>query len=155
MRAKIWLLTGILILTIGITIGCSGQVNSAGQAAPDNQADPTMQGNDPAVLPDLVTPVADSPASGICATFDSEIVTFTIHPDIPDPRCSLIRPEQKLQVVNAREETLNVILGGRMAEIAPGESYLFDLPFGEYLAPGVHRIEVQPCCGAELWLQAQ
>lgn len=154
MRAKIWLLTGILMLMIGISLACSGQANSSGQAAPDSQED-TIQNSDQPPLPDLATPVADNPAAGICAEFDAETVTVTIHPDIPDPRCSLIKPEQKLEVVNARQETLYVAIGRLAAEIAPGESYLFDLPFGEYLAPGVHRIEVQPCCGAELWLQRQ
>jgi hypothetical protein len=100
----------------------------------------------------LATPIAQSPAAGICADFAEEVVTVTIHPDITDPRCSFIHPDQILEVINNRDETITIVIGHLEASLAPGESHLFDLPFGEYLAPGVHRIDVQPCCGAELVL---
>jgi hypothetical protein len=101
-------------------------------------------------MPELATPVADSPAAGICATFEGEWVTVTIHPDIPEPRCAVIKPEQMLEVVNDRGETLTVAIGQMQAELAPDESVRFEQPFGEYLLPGVHRLDVRPCCGAEL-----
>lgn len=79
-------------------------------------------------------------------------MTITINPDMPDPRCSKITADQMLEVINNRAETVLVKLGHLEATLAPGESHKFELPFGDYLAPGVHRIEVQPCCGAELVL---
>ncbi|MGD2026476.1 MAG: hypothetical protein PVI99_01555 [Anaerolineales bacterium] len=112
----------------------------------------------PEVTPDLpkdepkalATPAADSPAAGICAEFPGTWVTIIINPDIPSPRCSIIRPNQKLSVVNKRGEILHVRLGEFDYTILPGEGQTFDLPFSEYLAPGVHSILVDPCCGAEL-----
>lgn len=100
----------------------------------------------------LATPKSDTPAAGICGGFEGQWVTIAINPDIPDPRCSLILPDQMLEVINHREETLTVSIGHLSAEIPPGGSHRFELPFGEYLLPGVHAISVQPCCGAELVL---
>jgi hypothetical protein len=57
-----------------------------------------------------------------------------------------------LEVINRREETLIVKIHYLEAEILPGESHRFEIPFGEFLLPGVHRLSVQPCCGAELML---
>jgi hypothetical protein len=100
----------------------------------------------------LATPAAMQPAAGICAEFEGDIVTMTINPDIPDPRCIDIRPEQKLAVVNHRSETLRVRIGSLETTILPEGQHLFDLPFGDYLAPGVHLLDVFPCCGGELVL---
>jgi hypothetical protein len=100
----------------------------------------------------LATPAAQSPAAGICAEFEGLWVTITIRPDTPDPRCAKIRADQMLEVVNQRGELLNVRIGHLEVELAPGESHKFEVPFGDYLALGVHVIDVQPCCGAELVL---
>lgn len=101
----------------------------------------------------LATPIAESPAAGICAEHEGSLVTVTIFPDIPDPRCSLVRPKQQLRVINMRSETLQVSFAGLEAEIAPGEEHVFEEPFGALLMPGVHRFDVSPCCGAELVLR--
>lgn len=144
MRAnKIRLLVTSTLLLV-LAFGCNGLQKTAFTPLP---ATPHAES-----FP-LATPVAESPAAGICAAFEGIQVTITIYPDIPDPRCSIIKSEQMLEVVNARNETLLVSIGRMQAELAPGESHIFDLPFGEYLAQGVHRVEVQPCCGAELWLK--
>ncbi len=103
--------------------------------------------------PSLATPVSDSPAAGICGGSEGPILTVTIYPDIPDPRCAIVRPDQQLRVVNRRAEVLQVSLAGLTASLEPEAEVLFEIPFGRLLAPGVHRIEVSPCCGAELWLR--
>lgn len=101
----------------------------------------------------LATPVSQQPAAGICARAEGDIVVITINPDVPDPRCVIIAPDQILKVVNNREEDIQVSLGVFNASIPKGEDSVAELPFGDYLAPGVHVIEVSPCCGASLWLQ--
>ena len=154
MRIKSVIAVGVLLLLMAGTFGCGRNLEPENNPMTVVQADESLPADSPE-FPALATPVADSPAAGICAEFDGKVVTVTIHPDIPDPRCGLIQPDQKLEVVNAREETLLVAIGHLEAEIAAGERHLFDLEFGEYLAPGVHRVEVQPCCGAELWLKEQ
>jgi len=65
------------------------------------------------------TPAWHSPTSGICARLEGDIATFTIRPDIPDPRCVGVRPEQKVRVINRRAETLHVVIGLFEVDIEP------------------------------------
>jgi hypothetical protein len=102
----------------------------------------------------LATPYAQQPAAGICATPEGEIVTVTINPDVPDPRCSKVKPDQKLAVINKTQNTIEVSLSRFTFSLQPGAEATIDTPFGEYLAPGVHQLQVSPCCGPELWLEA-
>jgi len=139
-----------LILLFGISwllAACGGAESSQPTPQEMPQQAPAIQA--PAIL---ATPAADSPAAGICGEFTGELVTITINPDIPDPRCARVMPAQRLVVVNQRGEDIVVRLGQFEVSIPPGNQQLFDLPFGEYLAPGVHQIIVSPCCGAELLL---
>lgn len=108
---------------------------------------------EPATSHELATPIADSPAAGICAEHEGSLVSVTINPDIPDPRCSFVRPDQHLRVINMRGERVEVSLARLHAEVAPGEDYIFEEPFGALLMAGVHRFDVSPCCGAELVLR--
>jgi hypothetical protein len=101
----------------------------------------------------LATPYAQEPAAGICASFDGEYVTVTLNVDIPSPRCTRIRADQKLSVVNNTMSTLGVSIASFSHSLLPGETYSIDVPFGDYLAAGVHQLSVTPCCGAELWLE--
>jgi hypothetical protein len=80
------------------------------------------------------------------------VVEISIHADIPDPRCARVNPEQRLKVVNATKGQVQVQIGPYRAALEAGAEHIFDAPFGEYLAPGVHLVQVQPCCGPELWL---
>jgi hypothetical protein len=129
---------------------CLAWLASACNLAP--KPEPTLE-TVPFLAPEvLATPAALSPAAGICGGFDGELVTITINPDMPNPRCAKIQPLQKLVVVNQRGETIQVRIGPFEETILPGGQQLFDLPFGEYLAPGVHGMIVSPCCGAELLL---
>ncbi len=101
----------------------------------------------------LATPYAQEPAAGICASFDGTIVKVSLNPDIPDPRCMKVSADQKLNIINNTQNTLEVTIGRFTASLEPGKETTFDTPFGEYLQPGVHQIQVTPCCGAELWLE--
>lgn len=174
MRYRIFLLPSIFLL---ISLACSltsltpTRVEQPGALSPQSEfsqneelpiaptptqrTSPTQDTRNTASEKDahpLATPVAESPAAGICGGFEGQWVTITINPDIPDPRCSFIRPGQMLEVVNHRDETLTVSIGQFEVEIPSGENHKFELAFGEYLMPGVHQLSVQPCCGAELVL---
>jgi hypothetical protein len=155
MKKTIMIVIGsLLTLTLACNFigrGDQSQHQGSNNQFLDSQNETLQTGQGSAALP-LATPAAQSPAAGICAEFDGPWVTITVRPDIPDPRCALIRPEQMLEVVNQREETLSIRIGYLEVELAPGESHKFEVPFGDYLAPGVHVIQVQPCCGAELVL---
>jgi hypothetical protein len=132
----------VLLMLIGLLVSCSLR------RPPEATPEPAPA----SVSPVLATPAAQSPAAGICAEFDGENVTITINPDIPDPRCVSIRPDQKLMVVNHRGEPIQVRIGNFEVSLPNGGEQFFDLPFGQYLAPGVHQMLVTPCCGAELVL---
>ena len=103
----------------------------------------------------LATPYAQLPAAGICASFDGNMVTVTLNIDVPDPRCTKVRPDQQLTVVNNTQNTLQITLGRFSFSLDAGKSYTIDTPFGDYLEPGVHQLQVSPCCGPELWLEAK
>jgi hypothetical protein len=100
----------------------------------------------------LATPYAQEPAAGICGLAEGEWVTMTIFVDIPDPRCIRVEPGQKLTVINQTQGRISVSLGRFHSDLNPGEEIHLDQPFGTYLAPGVHLLEVDPCCGGTLWL---
>jgi hypothetical protein len=101
----------------------------------------------------LATPYAQQPAAGICASADAAVVTITLYTDIPDPRCSKARADQTLQVINQTQGTLQISIGDFNFPLEAGASASIDTPFGAYLEPGVHQLQVIPCCGAELWLE--
>jgi len=101
----------------------------------------------------LATPYAQLPAAGICAGSEGEMVKVTIYPDIPEPRCSKVRADQKLTVINQTQNTVQISIGRFSSSLEPGTGMVFDIPFGEYLAAGVHQLQVSPCCGPELWLE--
>ncbi len=111
-------------------------------------------GTEPPGTPALKPADADSPAAGICTDPPKdEFVTMTIRPDVPDPRCAKARRDQQLVLVNATAAPVQVSLGIFSATIQPGEEAHLDLALGEYLAPGVHFIQVSPPgVGGELWL---
>jgi hypothetical protein len=101
----------------------------------------------------LATPYAQEPAAGICAAFDGLLVQVTLLPGIPDPRCTTVRSDQLLAITNQTGSPVEVLLGQFAFSLDHEASYTIETPFGDYLAPGVHAIQVDPCCGAELWLK--
>jgi hypothetical protein len=150
-----FLAAGILLLS-----GLTACISTGTKAIPTTTipATPTIAiQSSPTNIPskELATPYAQEPAAGICASFDGEMVVINLYPDIPDPRCSKVRVDQKLKVVNQTEKTVEISIGSFSAKLEPGKATLIDFPFGEYLAPGVHQLQVTPCCSAELWLEVK
>lgn len=100
---------------------------------------------------------ADSqePATGICASFETNLVTVTINLDTPSPRCAKVTATQRLKVINQTKGTVQVKLAQFAVQLASGEAHTFDATFGSYLAPGVHSVFMSNYgegAGAELWL---
>jgi hypothetical protein len=132
----------LFLALIGLLAACSQSIN----------AKPIVNGT-PIKAPEvLATPAAFQPAAGICGEIEGQSVTVVINPDVPDPRCVRVKPTQKLTVINHRGETIQVQIGPFEATILPNDQQFFDLPFGDYLAPGVHQMVVSPCCGGEIVL---
>lgn len=142
----------ILLIGIGMSFvlgACGTTTSKSTQSAPTPTSEVTTQ------ISALATPYAQEPAAGICASSDGTIVKVSLNPDIPDPRCMKVSANQKLYIINNTQNTLEVTIGRFSASLEPGKDTTFDTPFGEYLQPGVHQIQVTPCCGAELWLEGK
>ena len=67
-------------------------------------------------------------AAGICGQAEGEVVTMTIRPDVPDPRCLSVTSTQRLRVVNSRGEPITVTLFTQTASIAVGGSIWLQAP---------------------------
>lgn len=125
-----------------LTAGCSAPVAAGEQTAAAGDSY-------------RATPEADSPAAGVCATYAEETIRVEIFdwPDgVPQPRCIAVRPYQKLVLINRAPERITFRLGRFYGAIEPGESEVFDMPFGEYLDQGVHSLHITPHGGPEIFL---
>ncbi len=139
----------LMLIGMVIVVGLFACVPAGTVLTPEPKA-PTIEAT---TLPyPLATPYAQEPAAGICASFDGDVVTITINADLPDPRCAKVRPDQTLKVVNNTVSPLTMSIGPFKSALLAANSYSIAVPFSEYLLPGVHHLEVLPCCGAELWL---
>jgi len=79
------------IMSLGFLAGCSEDTTPVIPVP-----SPTLQ-----VLAVPATPYASSPAAGVCAgPVEEQIASIEIWPDMPDPRCLQLSPEQYLQVTN-------------------------------------------------------
>lgn len=104
----------------------------------------------------LATPHSQEPAAGICGEFEGSLVSISLRPDVPDPRCVRVKPVQYLSIKNETDQRLQVSIAHFRAELDPGEETSFETPFGEYLAPGVHQlITSAPPGGPEIWLVSE
>ena len=105
--------------------------------------------------PRLQPPDANSPAAGICAHAQGAVARVQINVDTPSPRCEVVKPKQRLQVVNTLDRSTIVRLAHFAVRLAPRQALSIDQPFGTYLAPGVHDLAISAYAGggAELWLR--
>ena len=134
----------ITIMSVGLLSGCS-EDDTPVTPVPS----PTAQ-----VMAAPATPYASSPAAGVCGgPADGQTAKIEIWPDMPDPRCLLLSPEQYLQVTNHTDTSLQYRLGHFSGELGVSETVVLDQQVGGYLAPGVHLFLVSSYSGPELWLK--
>ena len=95
---------------------------------------------------------SDTPAAGICGSSEGEIVEILLGsgPDgLPlSGRCIQVTADQRLRLVNMKNEPVAITFGPFQVDLAVGEEMLLDLPVGDYLAIGVHHLPDAP----EIWL---
>jgi hypothetical protein len=106
---------------------------------------------------------AQQPAAGTCLPSTGSIATINANPDVPSPRCIVVRADQRLRVVNTTDVagSIGKPITITFADYPPrvvlvGQATVFDRPVGEYLAVGVHRVHIAPLyagSGAEVWLK--
>lgn len=104
----------------------------------------------------LDPPDAVAPTAPACAVARGSVGNVRLAPDfVPQPRCLVIRHDQRLSVTNATGATLTATLGTHLrASIPDGTTYTFSGSVGDYLAPGVHRLGFTPSSGADVWVDA-
>jgi hypothetical protein len=137
--------------------GEAGQPGSTTAGSPDGSSPPTTSGPRTTTTETndiLVAPGSDTPAAGTCGSATGSVVEVVLNPDIPSPRCMRVTADQRLQVRNAAGETVTVTFAGFSVTLDDGETHRFNQPFGDYLAPGVHRVSasIYGESGAEIWL---
>jgi hypothetical protein len=98
---------------------------------------------------ELIPAEADHPAAGICGGNDGPVAILNVNPDTAAPRCLVVRPDQRLKVVNTTDRfgftgsTVVVTFGpwpSRTLDV--GESVTFDQPLGTVFAPGAHTVHL-------------
>ena len=96
-----------------------------------------------------------TPAAGTCLPADGPVATVTLSPDVPQPRCVVVKPEQRLDLVNPGQTAVTATLGAQTIIVPAGQTGRIDLAFGDYLEPGVHRLDVAELYASsspEIWL---
>ena len=107
----------------------------------------------PTPLP-RATPASLEPAAGLCGEAEGDEVVMRLEPGIPDPRCIIVRDGQHLRVINHTGAEVNLGLGPYSLVLPANGETVIGPPFGDFLMPGVHILQVDPCCGGELWLRS-
>lgn len=145
LQRNILLFLGLItVITVGLLAGCSDDTTPVIPVP-----SPTLQ-----VLAVPATPYASSPAAGVCGgPVGGETATIEIWPDMPNPRCLQLSPEQYLQVTNHTDIGIQYRLGHFSGELGVDKTVILDQEVGEYLAPGVHLFMVSSYSGPELWLK--
>lgn len=112
--------------------------------------------------PGLVPADGGRPAAGICASPHQRVVTVVVNPDTPAPRCTYVRADQVLRVVNHTDafnqpaRLVTVKFADRpQVTLTVGEAVLYSETFGAYLAPGAHDIHLSVFSGggAQVYLR--
>ncbi len=97
-----------------------------------------------------------------CYPAPAPVVTITINPDTPQPDCVFVTKTQRLRVVNATNafDQTGTVVTISFAGLPPrtlglGDSTSYDMPFGNYLAPGQHYMQSSEYPGSNIviWLQ--
>lgn len=86
-------------------------------------------------------------AAGICSEFTSDIVSVSINPDVPDPRCVRVDGGQRLNVVNNTNDRQTISLGTLDFKLESGEEYLIDKPMSSFLQPCCNYLQADPGMG--------
>jgi hypothetical protein len=99
------------------------------------------------------------PASGVCPRSRAKVVSFQLLSDVPGPRCQVVGPNQRLQLINltggpgAKAVPVTLDWAGFHQKIKPHQAVVLDGNVGTYLKPGVHDIVTEGAPGPTVWLK--
>jgi hypothetical protein len=131
-------------------------------AAPKTTKAPTTTTNagDP---PGLVPADSQTPVAGSCSNSYNGIAEIVLNPDVPSPRCMIVKDTDHLRVENNFEFEVTVSDGsGTLFTLKPGANDTGMKAIGGYWATGVHRLKITNTAtkavlygggGPEVWLK--
>ena len=95
------------------------------------------------------------PAAGTCLAGPGGVVTITLNPDVPSPRCTIVYASDQLKFVNNTDQLQSVDTGYAQVSLPPHKSHVFPQKVGDYWAKGVHRpnTTLYGDSDPEVWLQ--
>jgi hypothetical protein len=99
------------------------------------------------------------PASGVCPRSRAKVVSFQLLSDVPGPRCQVVGPNQRLQLINltggpgAEPVPVTLDWAGFHQKIKPHQAVVLDGAVGTYLKPGVHDVVTKGAPGPTVWLK--
>ncbi|HSF81543.1 MAG TPA: hypothetical protein VLA49_09935 [Anaerolineales bacterium] len=95
----------------------------------------------------------DTPAAGICLEPQGGQVAIVLGTDLSGMplagRCVTLNPMQRISLINQSGGPFAIQFANFYIDLPPGNEVLLDKPVGEYLAPGVHFLQMGP----ELWVK--
>ncbi|MGA2910538.1 MAG: hypothetical protein ABSE04_01915 [Candidatus Microgenomates bacterium] len=103
----------------------------------------------------LIPADSQAPAASSCNSVQGDVISVTLNPDVPNPRCVIISANQKLTLVNGTSQLISLDYDSYVSKISPGSNYTFPVVASLFLAPGVHVIKTSLYSGSgpEVWLQ--
>jgi hypothetical protein len=122
----------------------------------------TAKAGDP---PGLIPADSQTPAAGSCSNSNNGIAEVVLNPDVPSPRCIIVKDTDHLRVENNFDVEVSVYDNsgqGAMFTLKPGASDTGMKAIGGYWATGVHRLKITNTAtkavlyggsGPEVWLK--
>lgn len=146
---------------LGVASPTAPSTTAAAVATTAAKPTPTTNAGDP---PGLVPADSQTPAAGACSNSYNGIAEIALNPDVPSPRCIIVKDTDHLRVENNFEFTVEVYDHDSLAfKLAPGASDTGMKALGGYWATGVHRLKIVNAAtkavlygggGPEVWLKA-
>jgi hypothetical protein len=177
-RVGVATLAAVLVFGSAAAIITRSHLEAGGSIGPATESTATAQLTTTATGTGSATPTASTgstgslvpadysrPVAGGCLVATGSIATVDANPDVPSPRCTVVRADQRLRVVNTTNiagsigKPITVTFANYPPRVVQvGQATVFDRPMGEYLAVGVHRVHIAPlygggASGAEVWLK--
>ena len=126
-----------------------------------SKATTTTNAGDP---PGLIPADSQSPAAGTCGNSYNGIAEVVLNPDVPSPRCIIVKDTDHLRVENNFDVAVDVGDGSEtLFTLQPGGSDTGMKALGGFWATGVHRLRITNAAthavlyggsGPEVWLKS-
>lgn len=84
---------------------------------------------------------------------NTDLVVLIVRGSRLNPDCQIVASNQSLEVNNLGKMNISGSLANKHFRVDPGKNYINHLTFGQYLATGVHFININGVGSVKLWLK--